>query len=58
MTALIQNPLPAESPKRKRKIHVRNTQYFTFTHLLEFAEMLQLKKPLAVIDIEATGTNV
>lgn len=54
----IPKPLPVELHKRKLKIRIQNTQYFTFTHLLEFAEMLQLKKPLAFIDIEATGTNV
>lgn len=54
----IPKPLLVELHKRKLKIRIQNTQYFTFTHLLEFAEMLQLKKPLAFIDIEATGTNV
>jgi DNA polymerase-3 subunit epsilon len=57
MTGWIQKPLPGE-------LHSTRIKFLPEEHKtlplrpLRIAEMLQLKKPLAFIDIEATGTNV
>src|SRR4051794_33594763 len=57
MTVLIQKHSPKELPTHPIKFVSERHKTLPLPPL-RFAEMLQLKKPIAFIDIEATGTNV